>query len=48
MPIPQKTLKAYEKTRVDLAIEAFAQINEPTTLDLHKVKTQGHIQDWVD
>ena len=48
MAIPPATLKAYEKTRVDLAIEAFAKLKSPTTFDLNFVKTQGDLQCAID
>lgn len=44
MAIPLPTLKAFEKTRVDLAIDTFAKLENPTISDLNYVKTQANIQ----
>ncbi len=48
MPIPTPTLKAYEKTRVDFAIEQFAQIETPTISDLNRVYVQAQVQSEID
>ena len=48
MPIPIPTLKAYEKTRVDRAIEDFAKIENPSIADLNRVKIQADIQDRIE
>ena len=48
MPIPPHTLKAYEKTRVDHAIDAFAKLEKPTIADLHRVKVQAEVQCKID
>lgn len=39
MPIPAYTLKAFEKTRVDHAIDAFIKLEAPGIADLNTVKT---------
>ncbi|TQV81183.1 hypothetical protein FKG94_08740 [Exilibacterium tricleocarpae] len=48
MPIPAYTLKAYEKTRVDLAIEHFSTLENPTLSDLNVVRIQASVQDGID
>lgn len=48
MPVPVHTLKAYEKTRVDLAIDAFAKIEKPTIADLNRVRAQADVQCKID
>ena len=48
MPIPFQTLKTYEKTRVDLAIDVFVKIEKPTLANLNGVKTQVDIQCKID
>ena len=48
MPIPPETLKAYEKTQVDLAIEEFASIEDPTMSDLNRVRVQADIKCQLD
>lgn len=48
MPIPAATLKAYEKTRVDLAIESFMLIEKPTSADIAVLRTQASIQNSID
>lgn len=48
MPVPAQTLKAYEKTRVDLAIDVFAKIEKPTIADLNRVRVQADVQCKID
>ena len=48
MSIPAQTLKAYEKTRVDHAIESFAKLEKPSISDLNFVKVQGDVQCGLD
>ena len=48
MPIPSSTLQTYQKTRVDLAIETFADIENPTVSDLNNVIVQADIHDKVE
>ena len=48
MPIPPETLKAYEKTQVDLAIEEFASLEDPTMSDLNRVRVQADIKCQLD
>lgn len=48
MPIPPETLRAYEKTRVDLAVEEFAVLENPTIGDMHRVTVQADIQGKLD
>lgn len=44
MPIPPLTLKVYEKTRVDHAIDVFARLEKPTVADLNRVRVEADIQ----
>ena len=48
MSIPPATLKVFEMTRVDFAIEEFAKIEKPTRADLNKVWVQADIQCKID
>ncbi len=48
MPIPPATLKAYEKTRVDFAIDQFAGIENPSISDLNRVRVQAQVQSQID
>lgn len=48
MPVPVQTLKAYEKTRVDLAIDVFTKIEKPTIVDLNRVRVQADVQCKID
>lgn len=48
MAIPLVTLKAYEKTRVDHAIDAFASLETPSASDLNHVMMHGDIQCKID
>ncbi|WP_339065790.1 AHH domain-containing protein [Teredinibacter turnerae] len=48
MPIPVPTLKTYEKTSLDLAIEAFAKHESPGIAELNCVRTQADLKDKID
>ncbi|TLM74408.1 AHH domain-containing protein [Microbulbifer harenosus] len=48
MPIPEYTLKAYEKTRIDHVIDTFAAKKSPTIADLNAVRVQADIQCQLD
>ncbi|GLS25533.1 AHH domain-containing protein [Marinibactrum halimedae] len=48
MAIPSSTLKIYEMTRIDRAIEAFVQIENPKASDLNLIKVQSDIENGLE
>lgn len=48
MAIPKATLKAFEKTNLDIAIDEFAQLENPSNADLNRVRVQADIKDKLD
>ena len=48
MAIPTSRLKAYEKTQVDLAIDEFVSLKEPTAKDINRIRVVAEIQSKLD